>query len=160
MLINNLFLFPGFKTKITHTAHLKIHENKIFSCDKCPKTFKTQSCLYSHNKYHEEPKFPCDFENCNKMFYRRTCLKSHIKVHLGQRDYLCHLCDKKCFKADHLNKHLLSFHKLPGYKCEVSGCTTTMFAKKEFYRTHLSLTHAGILTIQNLIDNLENLESD
>ena len=138
---------------------MKCHLNLVFSCDKCPKTFKTKFALSSHSKYHEEPRLACDFENCNKRFYRPECLRTHIKVHLGQRDFPCHLCEKKCFKADHLNKHLLHFHKLQGYTCEVPDCTNK-FAKKEFYRKHLTITHATLLTVQQFIDNLEHMESE
>lgn len=146
-------------TLTTHASHIKLHENKEFPCDECPKVFKTKTRLSSHSIYHKEPRISCNFENCNKKFYRLECLRTHIKVHLGQRDFPCHLCEIKCFKADHLNKHLINSHKVQTYNCEVPGCINK-FAKKDFYRSHLKETHKSLLLTESLIDNLEFKQPD
>ena len=148
-----IFLVQGFFTRKNLSNHMQLHENKVFSCDKCPKTFGAPQNLRSHRKYHKEPRFSCDFENCSKKFNKLDRLTIHKKIHLGQKDNPCHLCEKSYFKEDHLNRHLLNTHKELGYICEVSGCTFKS-SKKEFYRSHLQSQHRSLLTIQNFIDNI------
>ena len=143
-----ILLFQGFFTSIDLSNHMQLHENNLFSCDKCPKTFEAQDNLRSHRKYHEEPQFSCDFENCLKKFDLTGGLRNHKKVHLGQKDYPCHLCKKSYFQADELNLHLINTHKELGYICGIPECSFK-FSKKEFYRSHLQSQHRSLLTNKN-----------
>ena len=45
-----------------------------------------------------------------------------MKLHVGTREYQCHLCDKAYPRADTLKRHILSFHENKRlYKCDVCG---------------------------------------
>ncbi len=43
-----------------------------------------------------------------------------MKLHVGAREFQCHLCDKAYPRADTLKRHILSFHENKRlYKCDV-----------------------------------------
>ena len=45
-----------------------------------------------------------------------------MKLHVGTREYQCHLCEKAYPRADTLKRHILSFHENKRlYKCDVCG---------------------------------------
>ena len=45
-----------------------------------------------------------------------------MKLHIGSREFACHLCDKAYPRADTLKRHILSFHENKRlYKCDVCG---------------------------------------
>ena len=45
-----------------------------------------------------------------------------MKLHVGTREFACHLCDKAYPRADTLKRHILSFHENKRlYKCDVCG---------------------------------------
>ncbi|CAO1381708.1 unnamed protein product [Diamesa serratosioi] len=114
-------LDKGFFKKNFLINHMQLHENKIFTCEKCPKTFKVLRALAVHRKYHEEPRIKCDFENCDRKFYKPECLRTHKKVHLGQRDYPCHLCEKTYGTERTLKGHIATAHGEKTIACEVCG---------------------------------------
>ena len=92
---------------------LKEFENLIYS----------DICFTSH--------LECKFLFCLKPYRCPTCdlkftssgnLKTHMKLHVGTREYQCHLCEKAYPRADTLKRHILSFHENKRlYKCDVCG---------------------------------------
>ena len=59
---------------------------------------------------------------CDLKFTSSGNLKTHMKLHVGTREYQCHLCDKAYPRADTLKRHILSFHENKRlYKCDVCG---------------------------------------
>ena len=113
------------------------------ACEVCGKMFVDVSDLRIHSIYHKDPKFVCNFDGCTKKFFNITNLEAHKKTHVGQRDYACQLCDKKYFKAQHLSRHVLHFHKQLKVSCELPGCSSK-FARKETMEL-INFSHFNIL---------------
>ena len=113
------------------------------ACEVCGKMYFTMKHLKSHLTRHKDPKFVCDFEGCTKQFFKSIVFERHKKTHIGQRDFACHLCDKKYFSPDHLNKHILQFHKKLKVSCELPGCSSK-FARKDTLRNHVLKTHKDL----------------
>ena len=88
---------------------MSIHEGKRFECDKCLKTFSTQSNLKNHDNFvHEKQKRECP--TCGKKLVGE--MKRHIQsVHEGKKDYKCNSCDKMFFSKAHLKRHFNGIHK-------------------------------------------------
>lgn len=119
--------------------------------------------------YHDEPKYKCDFEGCTKAFIDNAKLKDHQKLHEGNRDHLCHLCEKSYFHQKDLKRHvrnvwealnsrlifILQFkldvaHKATIFYCEV--CPFTI-SRKDYLRNHLNSAHKH-LTLEEKNDIL------
>lgn len=79
-------------------------------CEICGKLFATNKHLTRHRLYHDEPKFKCLFDGCLKAFIDNAKLRDHQKLHEGNRDHLCHLCEKAYFHQKDLKRHLDVHH--------------------------------------------------
>ena len=72
----------------THTGE------KSFKCSQCNYIVATKSNLSMHERrvHLREKRFTCE---CGKKFFDCNTWKLHQKIHLGVKDYACHLCNKK-----------------------------------------------------------------
>lgn len=80
-------------TKGRMKYHLKLHNTPRFTCDQCPKVFRTQSTLEKHNVNNHlcEKKFTC--ATCGKSFKKLTVLKQHEEIHNPFKIYVrCEVC--------------------------------------------------------------------
>lgn len=78
----------------------------VHYCDVCGKRYSSSKSLRTHMKHHQEPEWKCNFEGCNKGFISKLLLNNHEKIHLGQRDFQCHQCEKSFFSSNHLRRHI------------------------------------------------------
>jgi uncharacterized Zn-finger protein len=109
-------------------------------------------------KHHQEPEFRCAFEGCQKGFISKLLLSNHEvsdscqssnhpstflspnqKIHLGQRDHMCHLCEKSFFSANHLRRHIAVSHDRVRVSCFIEGCRFSV-GRKDYLRNHI-LSH-------------------
>lgn len=118
-------------------------------CEICGKKYSSSKSLRTHMKHHSEPEFKCNFDACNKGFISKLLLANHEvslfnvqqikflieifpqKIHLGQRDHMCHLCEKSFFSANHLRKFSNSLH------------TSQLFIKSTFRSSHSRNSREG-----------------
>lgn len=143
-MINDLSSFVAYGTARILKGHITTsHGEKTIACEICGKMYPTMNRLKNHLIYHDDPKYICDIEGCSKKFFVQELLISHKKTHIGQRDFACHLCDKKYFLSSHLTRHILHFHKQLKVACELPGCTSK-FARKETYRNHVLSHHKDL----------------
>ena len=61
------------------------------------------------------------------------------KTHTGQRDFMCHLCEKSFFSANHLRRHIVVSHDKVKVNCFVEGCPFSV-GRKDYLRNHM-MTH-------------------
>lgn len=88
--------------------HLIIHTNKRpYKCPDCGKDFALLHNMKSHQKLHQEKPFRCN--HCPKGYSDETQLQRHILSHNGDKPHKCSICDKKfglvCQLRDHMNTH-------------------------------------------------------
>lgn len=61
-----------------------------------------------------------------------------MNTHIGNRDQICHICEKAYFKNRDLQRHLDVSHKQTTYFCEF--CTYTN-SRKDYLGNHLKSAH-------------------
>ncbi|CAI4222186.1 unnamed protein product [Auanema sp. JU1783] len=86
---------------------------RSFACNECSATFFTEETLQKHKSIHLPPQLKCSY--CGEMFRWKLQLTRHIAKHenLPEKNYLCHICDKKYSTGHHLTRHLISIHSCP-----------------------------------------------
>jgi uncharacterized Zn-finger protein len=81
--------------------------------------FYIQASLKQHSKIHVGQKnFVCEI--CQKAFLLRAHLTRHYVIHTGQKDYTCLLCNKQFTQASNLKQHMVSHTHQKDHKCKVS----------------------------------------
>ena len=142
-------------------THNGENRKREMGCEVCGKKFFTKQTLRTHMIRHKDPKFVCNFEGCTKKFFKSIVFESHKKTHIGQRDFACHLCDKKYFAPNHLSRHILQFHKQLKVSCELPGCSSK-FARKETYRNHVLSHHKDLSQeqIQTLFKKIREMKQE
>ena len=111
-------LFGFVKTQqcdkaFVHYAGLKIHTqshrtDRSFSCENCPKTFKTKRTLVNHMKLHYAPNLQCSF--CDKKCRTNSSLRSHVRIHTGEKPHACKLCGENFNHLISLKTHMAKKH--------------------------------------------------
>ena len=85
----------------------KAQKEKIFKCDICTKSFKTQFEIKCHERFHAREKqllYQCKI--CDKKFFPLANLKLHEAFH----KYACKMCDKRFANQSRLNSHVRRKH--------------------------------------------------
>ncbi|XP_065215935.1 zinc finger protein 181-like [Planococcus citri] len=115
----------SFPKKCTLNEHMRIHDDKLFHCEKCDKSFKTKNnkrktlkcsfCGYApnqnSNKRNDKIKFVhelfaprCDI--CGRIFSTDRRLKEHISdVHDEQKSFKCATSDRLFARESALKSH-------------------------------------------------------
>ena len=142
-------------------VHKGLDRKREIACDVCGKMFLELKHLRSHSIHHKDPQFICSFDGCTKKFFHCNTLEGHKKTHIDKRDFACHLCDKKYFASNHLNRHILHFHKQLKVSCELPGCSSK-FARKETYRNHVLSHHKDLSQekIQALFKKIREMKQE
>lgn len=126
----------------TQQGHLNDHrathsDNRPFTCDQCPKTFKCRASLKQHMRAHGTDRFTCHL--CPADFSYKTSLQNHIRVHSGERPFLCDLCPKRFNQRSHLLDHRRIHTGDRKHKCEI--CSKAFVAGSHL-RVHMR-NHTG-----------------
>ena len=85
-------------------------------CQRCSKTFKTDSSLKQHQKVHRMLKKLYKCRYCGKQLSSKSALARHERIHTGERPYECYICQKtfvdKSGCIRHIRHHLSTTSKL------------------------------------------------
>ena len=93
----------------------------VFTCDTCPKNFKTKKGLSQHRQTHDKNsrKLCCPQEECGMKFYNKTSFDNHMNVHNGIKPHKCRDCGKAYADSGARNKHFRQCHQqLKSKKCD------------------------------------------
>jgi KRAB domain-containing zinc finger protein len=105
-----------FETKSDFDTHKQTHinPNQTYECRICYKKLNTASCLWVHEKSHNQLRpFVCTYEGCGKTFMEESRLIEHENIHTKECVYICDRCNKSfCHKAAFL------YHKNKKKPCE------------------------------------------
>ena len=109
----------------------KSRGHKIFSCNRCKKSFKHISNLRRHKLMKHDRNKPYKCDTCKKSFKFSSILNNHRRVHTGERPFKCHNCDKSYKNQVQLKEHLRVHSGEKPYSCEHCG-------KSFIYRSNFS----------------------
>ena len=132
----------GFASKLAIRDHIRTaHENFVFQCEFCPKTFKSRHTWHDHrnkvhstdNKYqcevcglkmgslthkkthertHQEPQFQCSF--CEKKLKTPKAKIFHERQHTGEKPFKCPHCENAFASLHGLTQHKKGVHRIEG----------------------------------------------
>ncbi|XP_058055208.1 oocyte zinc finger protein XlCOF6-like [Anopheles bellator] len=115
-----------------------------FTCENCPKTFKTRVSLDRHMEAHnggeQQGSATVSCTLCNSVLKDEYNLKTHMKrIHAEQTPSTCKTCGKT-FKSKHsLNTHISNVCTTRQFPCTVCG---KQFKKRTKLKQHMTTAHA------------------
>lgn len=115
-------------------------QRRLFSCDRCSKSFSRTDLLRNHIRTHTDnvsKKYECDI--CSKVYNLKSVLKEHILKHTGSSKALCSFCGKSFNSKANLKQHLLRHTQTKSFQCTI--CPKSFVSKGEL-QSH-SRTHSG-----------------
>ncbi|CAF4940141.1 unnamed protein product [Pieris macdunnoughi] len=75
-----------------------------FDCRFCSEVFPTRKALTKHTTQHHTQKIQCTI--CGKCFGTNTLLKRHMRGHIGERNFVCDICQKAYMHEKSLRQHM------------------------------------------------------
>merc|ERR1719319_156784 len=122
--------------------HIKLHQNKIFNCNKCNKKFKSEQLLEKHKNFHKLK--TCQL--CENEFRRPSLLKKHLKICQSKKETkVCSECGLKFGRPWRLVQHLREAHEkivespVRSFNCRF--CDIITLSDKEL-KSHNKIHHA------------------
>lgn len=86
-----------------HIEH--VHGEKKITCPTCGKLYTCIENLKLHMRYHDEPKYMCEFPNCNKRFHQKILYEHHVVKHSNEKQVECNQCHATFYtvRGEYLN---------------------------------------------------------
>jgi hypothetical protein len=92
-------------------------------------------------RYHESPKFTCNFSGCGKKFHQKVLLVHHSLTHTAEKNIQCDQCTMNFFSVRDLRRHNERIHEKIMRQC--SFCESK-FSRKDKLRQHVIKMHKEI----------------
>lgn len=106
----------GFSQKSKFNAHTRVCTKKLFKCDVCTFTTKSEAYADDHKQKHiGMDEFKC--RHCSAVFFQRSQLLKHVKIHNKKDPFYCQHCQKVYHHWINLEKHR--------QKCPKAPCTSS-----------------------------------
>ena len=78
-------------------------------------------------------KFSCLFEGCTmKPFGRKENIRAHVQTHLGDRKYVCTVCNNRFVRPNDLKRHAIIHQEVKEYVCKCGSA----FGRQDALRRH------------------------
>lgn len=137
-------------------THQRIHGPKNFFCERCGKSFVTNSALQKHIQDVHQRLGQSVCSICNKVLANKISFRKHMAGHSDEGKVQCTVCGKL------VTKHLLAQHsQIHGekkYKCDICG---KAFHQLPGLQSHLRVGHNSREAKRlKKIQNNENIEKD
>lgn len=99
--------------------------------------------LLTHERFRPTILHACDYEGCEASFRHPRSLRNHKMIfHLKQRNFECHLCNKRYPRKCSLKSHIEFVHqKIRQFHCDVGGGCEASFAYKSHLNRHKRKIH-------------------
>ncbi|XP_038068018.1 zinc finger protein 90-like [Patiria miniata] len=130
----------AFKSRTRLTAHRKSHKEKIFKCPQCDFQSKLHSAIHAHRQVHSQGcvlchicgsaytdrstltkhmavhsmdrPYPCAYPGCTWRFKTEALCRAHFRAHTSKGRYKCEVCHYLFRHKHHLQRHLVSVHRM------------------------------------------------
>ena len=124
-------------------SHLHIvHREAQFSCENCPRSFKTGTGLSHHmTRWHSNSR-SLQCEICGEGLANVLHRESHLRLH--RSSHVCALCNKKFLSAAHLKKHQITHTKDRPFVCQT--CLKTF--RDKYSADQCQLRHQGLAKLK------------
>ncbi|XP_061396130.1 transcription factor grauzone-like [Musca vetustissima] len=130
-------------TRICLISHMKMHDEKKFACDQCPKKFVEKYKLTVHKLTHlpeSEKKFPCN--ECGKFYANEYSLIQHQRVvHLNAYAKVCEICGETLSDSFNFKRHMEKHDGILQVKtanCDICG---QILSCQRSLKTHMEMKH-------------------
>ena len=81
----------------------------------------------------ETNKYMCLFENCRMgPFGRKENIRAHVQTHLGDRKYVCNVCQNKFVRPNDLKRHAIIHQEVKEFICKCGAA----FGRQDALRRH------------------------
>lgn len=78
-----------------HIEH--VHGERNIVCGICNKRYSCQENLKLHMRYHEAPKYVCEFDGCGKKFRQKILYEHHKIKHSSEKTIECSQCENSFY---------------------------------------------------------------
>lgn len=90
ILLYFLYNFINYRDIKKHIEH--VHGERKVTCKICGKLYTCLENLKLHMRYHDEPKYMCEIQNCGKRFHQKILLEHHMLKHSEKKPIECPEC--------------------------------------------------------------------
>ena len=122
---------------IKNNRVLNEHNEMVFKCKHCDKSYVTPGALKMHIRTHT---LPCKCKICGKSFSRPWLLQGHYRTHTGEKPFKCEICHRAFADRSNLRAHMQTHSFIKKYHC--NNCERT-FSRMSLLNRHHENSHCS-----------------